>query len=346
MTAKIKQALSRARQEQLALILILIVLLLLITILSLFNYSTFDPQIGRYLDALQAGEYADAGRYFAEDIRGDLELERTAQGLVVRQIEDLKEDYVLQRISEEEMSASLIEMREAQLMTDSILIDLAEADMNVLTLSLKAYGAARQAELEGDISSAIRLYSEVQLLDPNFEEAQMRLGELRGRYIRQTEARIERMKRDALFAEGLTLIRESEALIPGERTWTELKTSLELARTEASKQTVLEQSLADRENMRYDLVLRRLAQAVEVYPDDVRFIEAYLETRSLVEDVYLKEAKEQFALGDKELALQTLKEGLTLVEASPYLLTWERLYLEQSAPEPINPVLPLPEGIE
>ena len=62
MSKRFEKAISRIRHDQLARILVVVILVLAITILALLNYSTFDPQIGRDREALQAESYAEAGR--------------------------------------------------------------------------------------------------------------------------------------------------------------------------------------------------------------------------------------------------------------------------------------------
>ncbi len=338
--------LARIRQNQMVVILLGIVLLLLITVLSLINYSTFDPQIGRYQDALRRGSYAAAGRYFAEDIRGDLELEQQAQGLVVRQLEALKEAYAEKEMDEQEIRDVLTEMREARLMTDSLLIDLAEADLAVLKQSLEAFGQARQAELRGDVGEAIRLYSQVQLLDPNYEETQVRLGELRGRYIREVERDIQNMIDREAFAAALTDLKEADLIVPGERTWTELETEVLLKQRKISKEAILDQSTKDIENQDYDLALIRLENAKRVYPDDPNIVKAYLDIREIVEQLYITRAKAAWGQGDKDAALGLLEEGLDLMADSPYLTTWLSVYEAFPAPAVPGSDNPDLEGIE
>lgn len=332
MSKRFEKAISRIRHDQLALILVVVILVLAITILALLNYSTFDPQIGRYKEALQAESYAEAGRYFAEDIRGDLALERSAQALVVRQIESMKEAYVEGEIDEKKMKAALEEMREAKLLTGSELIDMAQVEVDVLTRSLEAYGQAREAELDGDIGEAIRLYVQVQLLDPNFEETQVRLTELRGRYIRQVDGQLDNLIADGSFAQALTLIDQSEQLMPGERTWSEKRVEVEIGQQAASIRSILDLSAEDRQNKSYEKALTRLKQATEIYPADAEVLQAYLDTRSAVESDILLQARNAWTGGDRELALMILDDGLELLEDSPYLITWQRIY-ESSDPD-------------
>lgn len=346
MKKRLEQTISRIRQDQMLLILISIVLLLLITVLSLVNYSTFDPQIDRYREALRSGAYADAGRYFADDIRGDLELEQVAQGLVVRRIEALKEAYVEQEINENEMAEALTEMREARLMTDSILIDLAEADLAVLKLSREAYGQGRQAELRSDLGEAIRLYTQVQLLDPNYDETQVRLGLLRGRYIRTTEREIISLMDQGRFAQAITRLNESEQLIPGERTWAELATEVNLKQKDSSRQGILDQTVLDRENENYERALIRLQQASLIYPDDADMVQAYLDLRTIVEQLYITRAKTAWLGGDGPQAIAALEDGLDLIADSPYLTTWLNIYRTTEPPTASDSDIPDLEGIE
>ena len=332
MKKQLTAILGRLRRHQMYVVLIGIVLLLLITILSLLNYSTFDPQIGRYRDALRSGEYAAAGRYFADDIRGDLELEQQAQGLVVRQLEALKEAFVEQTIDEDAMREALTEMREVRLMTDSVLIDLAEADLAVLKQSLEAFGEARQAELRGDVGEAIRLYSQVQLLDPNYDETQVRLGELRGRFIRETERDVIAMIDREDFAAALTNLREADRLIPGERTWTEQETEILLKQRESSRRGILDQSVLDIENEDYELALVRLENASRIYTDDAEIVKAYLDIRMIVEQLYITRSKAAWAGGNGVSAIASLEEGLDLIPDSPYLATWLNVYKGSEPP--------------
>lgn len=332
MSKRFQKLLSRLRHDQLVLIFVILILVLAFTVLALLNYSTFDPQIGRYRKALQREAYAEAGRYFSEDIRGDLELERAAQGLVVRQIEALKEDYVEGEIDEQTMNAALEEMRQAKLLSGTELIDMAQADVDVLTRSLEAFEQAREAELSGDIAEAIRLYAQVQLLDPHYEETQVRLTELRGRYIRQAEAEIDELIADAAFAKAMTAIDQGECLLPGERTWSEKRSEVRIHQERASIQSILDLSAEDRQNKLYEKALTRLKQATEIYPDNVDILQAYLDTRTAIENDLLLQARNAWAGGDREQALLILEGGLELIADSPYLVTWQRIY-EATSPE-------------
>lgn len=326
MTAAWKERIVKFRGIRVYLVLLLIVVAMFITIFSLMNYSSFDPQIDRYRKALQAGEYLEAGRYFAEDIRGEPELERMAQALVVQEIEVLKEAYVEQEIDGAEISANLAKMRESTLLADSIVIDLAEQDMEVLTLSLEAFGEAAVAERRGDLGEAIRLYSQVQLLDPNYEETQIRLVELHGRYIRQEEAEVESMIAGGDYARALTRIGECENLLPGEPTWSELRTKVLLKQSEASRNSVLDQSQADIVNGEYAKALSRLEQATAVYPDDPGYLTAYSQTRALIEQRFIEQADQAWAVGNQSGARSAIDAGLELLPDSPALRTWQILY--------------------
>lgn len=331
MSERIEKAIKRLRNDQLIAIVVVVLLVLALTVLSLLNYSTFDPQIGRYRKALQAENYTEAGRFFAEDIRGDLALERMAQGLVVRQIESLKEAYVEREIDVTKMTSALEEMRAAKLLTDSVLIDLAQADVEVLTRSLDAFEQARQAELGGDIAEAIRLYTQVQLLDPNYDETQVRLVELRGRYIRQAEQEINRLIAEDSYAKAMTLIAESEQLMPGEATWTEKRVEVDRAQQAASIDAILELSLVERSERQYEKALARLKQASEIYPDRAEILQAYLDTRDAAESDYLNQARHAWSTGNKAQALLIIDEGLSILADNPYLMTWQRIY-EQAEP--------------
>ncbi len=334
MKGRFSAILSRLKQHQMWIVLLLILFVLGATVLSLLNYDAFDPQIGRYRGALLDGDYVMAGKYFADDIRGDLELEQYAQGLVVRQIEVLKEAYVEQELSEEEMRAALDQMRENRLLTDTMLIDLAEEDITVLTLSREAFGAGRRAELLGDFGEAIRLYTQVQLLDPNYDETEVRLGDLRGRYIRVTEEEVRSSIDRGKYEDAEAALIEADELIPGERTWTELRTYLDVARAKQDRQAVLDRSVTLIENESYEQALKHLARAVRLYPDDATIVKAHLDIQALIERLAITRAKSAWAEGDQAQALGYLEDALELLPDSPYLTTWRNTYSSATAPEP------------
>ncbi|MDI9471049.1 MAG: hypothetical protein QM296_12750 [Bacillota bacterium] len=320
---------------------------LLITYFALLRYGALNPQLDRYHDSLRAGDYEAAGRWFVEEIRGEPQLEREAQDLVVQQLERLKEDFAAGRLDAAGLEATFARMQEAGLLRDSGLVERMAGELAVLERSQAAFSQAEEHVAAGELGAAILAYEAVPLLDPRYETAQVRLGDLRGRYLSQTR----RVVRDALVAERLDVaagrLDEAERLIPGQALVAELTAELDAARIRHRRQATLDACLSDLSRGEYGSALLRLRNAWQQEPDEILYASEYARYLGLTERHYLETAAARAQTGadatldEKRAALEAaraeLRAGLLLLPSSPLLET--RLIYYEAELERLLPLL-------
>ncbi|MDI9498592.1 MAG: hypothetical protein QM270_08960 [Bacillota bacterium] len=335
-------------------VVVVLLAVLLLTYFALLRYGALNPQLGRYHASLRAGDYEAAGRWFVEEIRGEPQLEREAQDLAVQQLERLKEDFATGRLDAAGLEAAFDRMREAGLLRDSALIERMAAELAVLERSQAAFSEAEGHVAEGELGAAILAYEAVPLLDPRYEIAQVRLGDLRGRYLSQTR----RVVREALEAERLDVaalrLETAERLIPGQALIAELEAELDAARIRHRRQATLDACLSDLSRGEYGSALLRLRNARQQEPDEVLYVSEYARYLGLTERHYLERADAAAAMAgpdartdEKRAALEAarteLRAGLLLVPASPLLET--RLVYYETELEYLSPRLAEEEAV-
>ncbi len=329
-----------------AAIVAVLLAVLLFTYFALLRYGTLNPQLDRYHASLRSGDYEAAARWFVEEIRGEPQLEREAQDLVVQQLERLKEEFATGRLDAAGLEASFVRIQAAGLLRDSALSERMAAELVVLERSQAAFSEAERHAAEGELGAAILAYEAVPLLDPRYEIAQVRLGDLRGRYLSQTR----RVVRDALLGERLDVaalrIDEAERLIPGQALIAELEAELDAARIRHRRQATLDACLSDLSRGEYGSALLRLRNAQQQEPDEILYVSEYARYLGLTERYYLELADAAAAVAGPdatmdeqraalEAARSELRAGLLLLPASPLLetrLVYYELELEYLSP--------------
>ena len=313
-----------------AIVVLGLVLIMVLTYLALLNYGAPSTELAGYRRSLEAGDYEEAGRQFAAEARGNPALEREARALVIQAIERLKARYANGELDEAEVEAQLLRMQQAAVLRDSGLIELASADLDVLRRSHAAFGEAERDAQASDLAAAIRGYEQVRLLDPRYETAQIRLSELRGRYLNEETRAI----RHAIANDQLDLAQRrldaSIALVPGQAVLAQLRNELEMARTRLRHQAILEACLVDVGRGDYGAALKRLHEAQQREPDEALLLSEYMRYMKLAESSVLERAEAAYGRGDRAAALRELDRGLELLPERPLLVTWRHWYAAQA----------------
>ncbi|MDD4369289.1 MAG: hypothetical protein PHP39_10205 [Oscillospiraceae bacterium] len=311
--------------------LLALVFVLLLAAFALFNYNSSPDQIDRYRESLEEGDYTAAGRYFTEDIRGNPELEQEAQALLVSVLETIKQNYVNGLIDENQIETELQDIQAARLVANDEVVAQAITELAVLNESRQAFLTAEAARQDDRLADALDAYAQVQLLDPNYEVTQVRLSELRGRYVRSIQETVENLLEQGSYPEAATAVEEALTRVPGDSSLQQLSARVKSEQESAAQDAIITESQRDLDAGRFETALTRLEQAVTTYADQRRFQEAWAAAKETVITYYLAQAETAADQEDWAAAQQAVAAGQALLPDSTLLDTWQAYYSSQAA---------------
>ncbi|MDD2214618.1 MAG: hypothetical protein PHR21_08805, partial [Oscillospiraceae bacterium] len=190
---------------------------------------------------------------------------------------------------------------------------------------------AEAARQDDRLADALDAYAQVQLLDPNYEVTQVRLSELRGRYVRSIQETVENLLEQGSYPEAATAVEEALTRVPGDSSLQQLSARVKSEQESAAQDAIITESQRDLDAGRFETALTRLEQAVTTYADQRRFQEAWAAAKETVITYYLAQAETAADQEDWAAAQQAVAAGQALLPDSTLLDTWQAYYSSQAA---------------
>lgn len=188
------------------------VLVILIAVYFIFWYK--NP-IGDFKSAIREDDSAQSNQIYTSDIQGDEDLEKKAKAFLIKEIQEVKEGYVAQKIDFDTAKSRIETIEKTDLANTEAEDALSEVDE--LQDSRTAFQKGKEFLDQKNYKEALGQLDQVIQTDENYNKAQELREQSSGEYKKAVLAEAEGFAKSKKYGDAVKLMDTAQSILPEEK---------------------------------------------------------------------------------------------------------------------------------
>lgn len=194
----------------------------LVIVVSFTIVFFLNRPVNAFLNAVQDNEYGNAIDIYNKEIKGNSEKENEIKTLLKEEIDNIKNEYVSEKIQYEPAITQLDTIYKTNLLQAEV--NVAKGKINDLNNSRTAFKAGQELLKNDQVKDALTELKKVVKEDSNYQKAKELIDSSIGKYKAQILEDVEQFAAQQKYQEAVSLLTEALSIIPNDADFSSKKT--------------------------------------------------------------------------------------------------------------------------